>query len=153
MPVSARIANMQCDVKNSIGSSTRIGFTSVLKFYKACQGRKRSLPESGFAPVQSCVRRLRSCCESTVHCPTCHSSCTSPFTRFGNNQRVSGNNWQRLSPPMLVDQSTTHCRAARTIAGYIHRPNRTTAVRTARARRRTSLCNLRAHSFAQCRNI
>src|SRR5271165_3559822 len=31
-------------------------------------------------------------------------------------------------------------------------PNRTTAVRTARAYRRTSLCNSRAHNFGNCRN-
>jgi hypothetical protein len=73
----------------------------------------------------------------------------SPCTRFGNNQRAGSSNWQRMSPPMLVHQSATHRRAARTIAGHIHRPNQTTAVCKARACRRTSLCNLRAHSFAQ----
>ena len=43
-----------------------------------------------------------------------------PCARFGNNQRVSDNHWQRLCPPTLVDQRTTQCRSARTIAGYIH---------------------------------
>ena len=72
-----------------------------------------------------------------------------PCARFGNNQCVSDNHWQRLCPPTLVDPRTTQCRSARTIAVYIHRPNRTTALRTARAYRCTSLYNLRAHSFAQ----
>src|SRR5664279_5227551 len=53
-----------------------------------------------------------------------------------------------MSTPLLVDQSITQRRAARTTAVYIHRPDRTTSVRTTRACRRTSLCNLRAHSFA-----
>jgi hypothetical protein len=47
------------------------------------------------------------------------------------------------------DPRTTQRRFARTIAGCIYRPNQTTAVRTIRAYRRTSLCNRRAHSFAQ----
>ena len=77
----------------------------------------------------------------------CHSSCTSPCTRFGNSQRVSNNNWRRMCAPMLVDQSTTQRRAARTIAVYIHHP--TTSVRTTRAYRRISLRNSRTYSFAQ----
>ncbi len=79
----------------------------------------------------------------------CRSSCTSPCTRFGNSQRVSYNNWRRMCTPILREPRTTQRRSGRTIAGYIHRPNPTTAVRTARACRRTSLCNLRAHNFAQ----
>ena len=47
------------------------------------------------------------------------------------------------------DPRTTQRRFARTIAECIYRPNQTTAVRTIRAYRRTSLCNRRAHSFAQ----
>jgi hypothetical protein len=67
------------------------------------------------------------------------------MTQFANDQRVRNNKWQRLCPPMLVDPRTTRCRAARTIAGYIHRSNRTTAVRTTRA----CLRNSRPHRFAQ----
>src|SRR5271157_4530395 len=98
-----------------------------------------------------CARRCRLITqfESQTSRAPCHSSCTNPCARFGYNQRVRNNNWQRMSPPTLVDQSTTHRHAARTIAVYIHRPNRTTEVRTARACRGTSLCNLRVHSFPQ----
>jgi hypothetical protein len=98
-----------------------------------------------------CTRRcgLTMQSESQTSCAPCHSSCTSTCARFGNSQRVSNNNWRRMCTPMLVAPRTTQCRSARTIAVYIHRPNRTTAVRTARACRCTSLCNLRAHSFAQ----
>src|ERR1039457_361570 len=42
-----------------------------------------------------------------------------PMPRFGNNQRVSDNNWQRLCTPMLGDARTTQCRAVRTIAEHI----------------------------------
>lgn len=67
-------------------------------------------------------RRLTTQFESQTRCAPCQSSCTSPRTPFGNNHRVSNNNWQRLCPPMPVDQSTTQRRAARTITVYIHRP-------------------------------
>jgi len=98
-----------------------------------------------------CTRRCRLTTqfESQTSCAPCHSSCTSTCARFGNSQRVSNNNWRRMCTPMLGDSRTTQCRSARTIAVYIHRPNRTTAVRTTRACRRTSRCNLRAHSFPQ----
>ncbi len=52
----------------------------------------------------------------------CHSSCTGRCTRFSNNQRARNGNWQSPCPPTLVDPRTTQCRAARTIAGYIHCP-------------------------------
>ena len=53
-----------------------------------------------------CTRRCRPTTqfESQTSAP-CHSSCTGPCARFGNNQRVSNNNWQRMCTPMLVDQS------------------------------------------------
>jgi len=114
--------------------------------------RNRQLRASNAQPyTAACTRRCRQTTqfESQTRCAPCHSFCTSPCTRLGNSQRVSYNNWRRMCTPMLGDPRTTQCRSARTIAGYIHRPNRTTAVRTARACRRTRLCNLRAHSFAQ----
>ena len=78
----------------------------------------------------------------------CHSSCTSPCTRFGNNQRVSNNNWQRMCHTD-AGGSVHNTAPRRSNDSRVHSsPNRTTAVRTTRACRRTSLCNLRAHSFA-----
>lgn len=81
----------------------------------------------------------------------CHASCIGRCTRFGDDQRARNDNWQRMCAPMLVGQRTTQCRSARTIAGYIHHPNRTTSVRATRAYCRISLRNLRTHCFAQLR--
>ena len=82
----------------------------------------------------------------------CHSSCTGPCTRFGNNQRVSNNNWQRLCTPMLVDQCTTQRRAARTIAGYIHRPTEP-LLYAQPARVAAPACATRARTVSRnCRN-
>jgi hypothetical protein len=78
----------------------------------------------------------------------CHSSCTSPCTRFGNSQRVRNDNSQRVCPPTLMDPRTTQCRSARTTAGNIHRP--TAPLLCAQpANRRTGLFSLRAHNLAQ----
>ena len=52
-------------------------------------------------------------------------------------------------PAMLLDQCTIKRRAARTTTVYIHCPIEPLQVRTTRAYRRTTLCNSRAHSFAQ----
>ena len=116
-----------------------------------CNRNRQPRPSNAHPYTAVCTRRCRPTTqfESQTSCAPCHSSCTSPCARFGHNQRPRNNNLRHVCTPILVDQSTTQRRAARTIAGYIHRPNRTTAVRTARACRRTSLCNLRAHSFAQ----
>ena len=117
--------------------------------HSRCNRNRQPRASNAHPYTALCARRCRLITqfESQTSCAPCHSSCTNPCARFGNNQRVSDNNWQRMCRPTLVDQSTTHRHAARTIAVYIHRPTRTTEVRTARACRGTSLCNLRVHSF------
>src|SRR5271165_4128847 len=60
--------------------------------------------------------------------------------------------WQQLATAVPTDAggSVHNTPPRRSNDSRVHSsPNRTTAVRTARACRRTSLCNLRAHSFAQ----
>ena len=84
----------------------------------------------------------RPCSLNLKRVARCHSSCTSPCTRRGNSQRATYNNWRRMSTAMLGDPRTTQRRSGRMIAGYIHRPNRTTCVRTTSADRRTSLYKL-----------
>ena len=63
-----------------------------------------------------CTRRcgLTMQSESQTSCAPCHSSCTSPCTRFGNNQRTRNNNWRRMCTPMLGDPRATQCRSAPT---------------------------------------
>src|SRR5664280_2488828 len=74
--------------------------------------------------------------------------CTEPCTQFANDQRVSNNNWQRLGhQPWWLSAQHSAAPLERQPGKFI--ANRTTAVRTIRAYRRTSLCNSRAHSFAQ----
>jgi hypothetical protein len=114
--------------------------------------RNRQLRASNAHPYTAvCTRRCRLTTqfESQTRCAPSHSFCTSPCTRFGNSQHVSNNNWRRLCRPTLADPRTTQCRAARTIAMHIHRPNQTTSVRTTGAHRRNRLRNSRAQSFAQ----
>ncbi len=79
----------------------------------------------------------------------CHSSCAGPCARFGNNQRVSDNHWRQPSKPMLVDPRTNTAPRRSNDTRIQSSPNRTTAVRTTRAYRRTTLFNSRAHNFAQ----
>ena len=116
-----------------------------------CNRNRQPRPSNAHPYTAVCTRRCRPTTqfESQTSCAPCHSSCTSPCARFGHNQRPRNNNLRHVCTPILVDQSTTQRRAARTIAVYILRPNRTTSARTTRAYRRISLCNWRAHSFAQ----
>ena len=114
-----------------------------------CNRNRQPRPSNAHPYTAVCTRRCRPTTqfESQTSCAPCHSSCTSPCARFGHNQRPRNNNLRHVCTPILVDQSTTQRRAARTIAGYIHRPNRTTAVRTARASRRTQLVQLARAQF------
>src|SRR5208283_2712791 len=41
----------------------------------------------------------------------CHSSCTSPYTRFGNNLRERNDNWQPVCTPLLPAQCTPQSRS------------------------------------------
>src|ERR1035441_171383 len=77
------------------------------------------------------------------------SSHRGPCTRFGNNQRIRNNNWQRMWPPIGEDQSTPERRSARTIAEYILRQTKPTLC-TQPARVAAPACATCAtHSFAQ----
>src|ERR1019366_9173953 len=75
----------------------------------------------------------------------CHSSCAGPCARFGNNQRVSDNHLA-IAVPTNARGSAHNTVPVR--SNVYSLPN-TTAVRTTRAYRRTTLCNSRAHNFAR----
>lgn len=51
----------------------------------------------------------------------CHSSCISPCTRFGNNQRIWNNNSQRLCTPLPPEPAQQTAQLPRTAAAHSRR--------------------------------
>src|SRR5208283_4463411 len=80
----------------------------------------------------------------------CHSSCTSPYTRFGNNLRERNDNWQPVCTPLLPAQCTPQSRSNDSLVSSQRPTEPMLYAQPARARR--SLAQLSRTLSRNCRN-
>jgi len=78
----------------------------------------------------------------------CHSSCTSPYTRFGNNLRERNDNWQPVCTPLLPAQCTPQSRSNDSLVSSQRPTEPMLYAQPARARRKQPCATL-AHTLTQ----